>query len=225
MEEEGVREIKKIRKSHLSRWFKGLAETADGEGARAAASVRLLFAYAVQRHLIAAGRNPLEGLAPFRLEEERLLTADERQRLDRLDMIPDDSFENIRDRVFLRVIEVSGVWLGGLVALDIYDPSNLQSHTILPEGVIRYRAGSGQTAVAVVDAKTMEWFDRWVAVRGDFFEGLVGSGPLWMSRRGERVRRASMAPRIRKLAAKCGLEEAPKRSASKTSGAKSRSEE
>ena len=204
MEAIGVHEVAKIRRSHLKRWL----ETLDAEVSSlfASAFVRLLFVYAAQRHLLTAGRNPYEMLsAPLRLPEERMLSEESREALGVLDQIPADSFENIRDRVFLRMMQVSGTWLGGLVNLDLYDPGGLQHYVVLPEGVIRYRASSGQTVVAAADAKTMDWLDQWLAAR----TGLLGApvaGPLWISRRGERVRRASMAPRIRKLAMKYGLE-------------------
>ncbi|GAB6040062.1 hypothetical protein JCM17961_07350 [Endothiovibrio diazotrophicus] len=203
MEGLGVNEIDKIRRSHLKRWLDGLAE--EVSSLYAAAFVRLLFVHASQRHLLSAARNPFEGFPPLRLPEERLLSPALQKALEPLDGVPADSFENIRDRAFLRMMQVTGTWLGGVVGLDLYDPTALQHYVVLPEGVIRYRASSGQTVVAAVDAKTMEWLDQWLETRTALL-GSQLSGPLWVSRRGERVRRASMAPRIRKLAMACGLE-------------------
>lgn len=203
MAEEGAGDIKRVRKVYLKRWMESLGEGVDT--LYSVAFVRLLFGYAAQRHLLAAGRNPFESLPVQRLPESALFDDAARAALAPLDGIPDDSFENVRDRAFLRLMQVTGVWLGGLVGLDVYDPSNLSPYTILPEGVVRYRASSGQTVVAAVDATTMEWLERWMTFR----ETLLGPGmpgPLWVSRRGERVRRASMAPRVRKLATQYGLE-------------------
>lgn len=202
MAEQGGVEIKKIRKVHLKRWLEALPE--EPSSLYSAACVRLLFAHAVQRHRLPAGRNHFESLSPPRLSEEALLDDDQRVLLEKLEAIPTDNFENIRDRAFLRVAYVTKIWLGGLVALDLYEPGNLRNYTVLPEGVIRYRAGSGQTQMEAVDAKTMEWIEAWLEVRGNYLSG-PPVGPLWISRRGERVRRASMAPRIRKLETTYGL--------------------
>ncbi|GAB6041897.1 site-specific integrase [Endothiovibrio diazotrophicus] len=201
--ERGLSEWSAVTPDHVAGLLDRVIESDRGQRARAARLLsisRLVFVYAVERSLIAEADNPLHRIPPIRVELGELRPDYPRSTLASLERIPADTPEHLRDRSLLRVMYLTGIWMGGVVAINLFTPALPPLCTIFPEGLVRYRSKGGSVEHTLVDRVTMEWLDRWIEVRHRL---LIDSREpaLWITRQGGRILRSTIASRIRKHAA------------------------
>ena len=198
----GLEQFAEVKPVHIRQLVSQLIEVEEGRLLRAARTLsvaRLLFSHAVGRLLVEETANPMLGMDPIRVDLEELSPGHSPEILNAISRVPNDTPENIRDRSLLRAMYVSGVWMGGVVALNCFHPSQPPLCTIFPEGVVRYRSKGGLVEHTIVDRETMEWMDHWLGTR----HRLSADGreeAIWVTRQGGRILRATVAARVRKHA-------------------------
>lgn len=144
----------------------------------------------------AADANPAGGVrAPKRRRPlPKALDVDEVARL--LDADPGHDPVAIRDRAILELFYSSGLRLAELVGLDVGD-LNLRSNEVTVLG-----KGNKQRQLPV-GAKAAAALTQWLAVRSDL--AAPDEPALFVSRRGTRLARSSVAARLKRRAAERGL--------------------
>jgi len=140
--------------------------------------------------------NPMAGLViprpPLRYPE--VLTRDEVRKL--IAATAPSSWGGTRNRAMILTVLDTGVRLGELIRLDLVD---LQ----LRELTIRIRSGKGDKERHVFMGRSLFRAMRtWIEARGAFSQG----GPLFMTRRGERLDARNVQRILSRLAVRAGLE-------------------
>lgn len=205
--DEGLETLHQVTPEHLHALAERVIEEDAGERTRAArvtTIARLLFAHAVGRLILDEADNPMLQVMPLRVELEEIYDGDLPDALPFIERIPADTPEHMRDRSLLRIMYLTGIWMGGLVALNYFTPRHPPLFTIFPEGVMRYRAKGGLVEHAVVDRVSMEWIDQWMSVRHRLTSD-IREEALWITRQGGRILRSTIASRIRKHADTTGI--------------------
>lgn len=200
---EGLERLPEVETPHIEALAAKVIELDEGSRVRAArvmSIARLLFAHGVGRSMISEHENPMNRVAPLRVELRELHPEENPGALPDIERIPADTPEHLRDRSLLRVMYLTGIWMGGLVALNRFIPSHPPLCTVFPEGVVRYRSKGGLMEHSLVDRVSMEWLDQWNTVRHRLSVD-VGEEALWVTRQGGRILRSTIASRIRKHSA------------------------
>lgn len=195
----GVKQVEEIEAAYLNEFIEECErQQTQGRGTplRRQTVLRLLFGFAVGMGLLRPEENPAHYLKPRQLPAEELFDDASLALLKRTAALPTDGGENIRDRAFFRVMAVGGMWLGGMLALDLFDPADAVPYAISPEGVVRYRGRGGLTAHTFLDAETVRWVEIWVRERYRFVHG-DAEPALWLSRQSRRILRPTIATRLR----------------------------
>lgn len=198
----GLEQFSEVTGGHIDALTRQIIDADEGEQARAARTLsvgRLLFSHAVGRLLVEEGANPMLAVRPIRVDIEELYPEHSPDVLAAIGRVPNDTPENIRDRSLLRAMYMSGIWMGGVVALNCFHPTQPPLCTVFPEGVVRYRSKGGLVEHTMLDRVTMEWIDQWLTARHRLSTDSHEEA-IWVTRQGGRILRATVAARIRKHA-------------------------
>lgn len=172
--------------------------------ARKYESVNGLFKWAVKRDLIKAGANPFSKTEAPRFNAEKVVAPELSALLKFVHGLPGDTPDEKRDRAMLRLFLDSGLRIGGMIALDLYDENSTPRWCIRPSGVIYYQAKGGRTEETLCDEVTLQWLDEWLAVRHGF-EKRNSPPSLFLTRRGTRPSRQAIDQMIKRRAEEGGL--------------------
>lgn len=180
-----------VRAAVATRHRRGLAPTSL---ARFLSSLRGFYTWLLREKLV--DHNPAVGVrAPKRTRPlPKTLDVDQVSRL--LDQSPDDPIAT-RDVALMELLYSSGLRLAELVSLDV-------GMLDVPAGEVRVIGKGNKERQLPVGRKACQALSRWLLIRGDW--AAVDEPALFVSRRGTRLARSSVARRLSVWAQRRGLD-------------------
>ncbi|MEM7256110.1 MAG: tyrosine recombinase XerC [Pseudomonadota bacterium] len=164
---------------------------------RRLSSVRSLFTYLIKQKHIEV--NPVAEV-PAPKDEKGLPETLQIEDIQRLFTLEGDSVLLLRDRAIFELIYSSGLRLSEVVQLDI-DSIDRQ------QGQVRVTGKGNKTRILPVGRHAMNAVEKWQARRQELARGNQLEPALFISQRGSRISTRSIQLRLKRLAARTGIDQ------------------